>query len=162
MPSDSVEKEEYESRLKSINNLYFVANEIGNLITSTATNNEELLSKVNQMDALLKVSFHGPLRSLLEEKVNKVISEVEPESKEEVNAQNLVYFINNVQTPEDIDEILCELSVEDYINTSKGGREVVAKLLFELSKSYRSNEEVMDDLTRLITDFNEDAQQYQL
>jgi hypothetical protein len=162
LPSDFVSKDEYKSRLKSITNLYFVANEMENVMTDTGTNHEERLSKVNQLDALLKEAFHGPLRSLLEEKVNNVMSTIKAQSKEEVNDQNLVCFINNAQTAEEIDEILCEIFVEEYVNSRKKVREIVAKQLFELAKSYHSNKEIMDDLNGLISKFNEDAQNHQL
>ncbi|MGX2961716.1 hypothetical protein JNUCC23_21020 [Peribacillus sp. JNUCC 23] len=155
VPSDDVRKDEYESRLKSLNNLYNISNELDTIVNNEGVLGEELELKISQLDASLKVSNHGPLRNLLENELMKIKSTIQTQPKEEVNEGNLVKWINSSQSAEAIDEIFCELSLEEYINQGKKGREIIANQFFDQSKSYKLNTEVKDDLKRFIDKFKE-------
>jgi hypothetical protein len=157
VPKDFVDIDVYEYRLESLKKLYFISNEI-----STLLNNEMAIDnvqqKVEELSALIKVSNHGPLRNLLEEKIIKIKEKLEPCSKNKVNAENVADFINNAHSAEEIEEIFCELFIEEYVNIAKEGRGIVAKQFFELSKQYRSNTEIKSDLDDLIKKFKKEAQ----
>ena len=160
-PIDFNEKDVYESRLKSLNNLYYISKEIDGVTTRENISQEELTLKVKNLDALLQVSNHGPFRNLLEEKINKLKCTIEPRPQERVSESNMITFINNAHSAMEIDEILCEVLIEEYVNLGKNGREIVAQQLFDLSKLYNTNKELINDLNGLISKFNEEANRYQ-
>lgn len=155
VPTDDVRKDEYESRLKSLNNLNNISNELDTIINNCGIPGEELKLKMNQLDATLKVSNHGPLRNLLENELMKIKSTIQTQPKETVNEGNIVKWINSSQSAEEIDEIFCELSLEEYINQGKKGRKIIANQFFDQTKSYKSNTEIMDNLKRFIDKFKE-------
>lgn len=152
-PPTFTEKDVYESRLKSLFNLYFISKELNLLIPLEQISNDEPMQKVIEIDALLQVSNHGPLRNLLEEKINKIKSVLKLEPKELINTENMVTFINNAQSPEQINEILCEVFIEEYVNLGSKGREIVAMQFWEQSSGYQSKVEILRKLNELISNF---------
>lgn len=157
-PSDFVDKEVYEFRLKNLYALYYISNEIKDIVTEENVSNEKMALKINEIDALLQVSNHGPLRNLLEKEMKKIKSEIESQHKEKVSVENMVEFINSAQSAEEIDEIFCEMAVEEYVNLEGERREIVSTQFFNLSNPYASNKEVMDELYKLISKFNKESQ----
>lgn len=155
VPSDDVRRDEYESRLKSLDNLYNISDELDTIFNNDSILGEELELKINQLHATLIVTNHGPLRNLLENELLKIKSTIQTQPKEAVNEGNLVKWINSTQSAEEIDEIFCELPHEEYINQGKKGRKIIANQFIDHSKLYKSNTEVTDDLKRLIDTFKE-------
>ena len=127
-------KDEYESRLKSLKNLFNIANEIEKVVADASMSMEDLEYKMNHLEALLKISNHGPLRNLLGNKINSVKSSIVSQLKVKINADNLVNFINTAQSTETIDEIFCEVFIQDYVNLGRIGRKIIAKQFFDLPK----------------------------
>lgn len=160
-PFDFNEKDIYESRLKSLNNLYYISKEIDNVTTKGNITQEELTLKVNNLDALLQVSNHGPFRNLLEEKINKLKCKIAPRLQEVASESNIITLINDAHSATEIDEILCEALIEEYVNLGRNGREIVARKLFDLSKLYNTNKELFNDLNSLISKVNEESDRYQ-
>lgn len=153
VPKNSDEKEEFEYRYKSLSNLLFISTELEKI--EEGKHGDKFEETIEQIDALLKVSSHGPLRNLLEEEIESIKKETHVKSKELINFENLVGFINHADSSERIDEIFCELPIENYINLGEIKRKKVAEQFFEVSKAYSSNNSVLDDLNNLIINFIE-------
>lgn len=152
VPATFNEKDVYEYRLQSLNNILYISTELDKLNSCVE---EQLQQKVEQLAALLKICSHGPHRHLLEERIKSVKTDIEGNSKEEVDLENLVSLVNRSNSVEDIDEVFCELLIESYVNLGEKRRLAVAEQFLRQLESYTSAEQILEKLNILVTKFIE-------
>lgn len=136
-------KEEYDFRIKNLSSLFTLNCEIERLDNQLGL---EKFGDINQLKALLQTVSTGPVRNFLENKINNLVTSEQSVAKQET----ILDKINNANSPIEIDEIFCELSVENYINLGKLGREQISNKFFSLSKTYINEINAIEELEKLI------------
>ncbi|MEK4711792.1 hypothetical protein [Sporosarcina sp. FSL K6-5500] len=136
-------KEEYEFRLKSLIDLREIGEILATLEMRGAINPEE----IDQLLSTLSMCGHGPHRSLLEHKLNCYKNEL---PKNVILEEDFLKIIATTKSHDLLDNALCELNVEEYINLGKEKRLVVSKELLEMNREKVSFEEITDMINEII------------
>lgn len=142
------DKEELNFRAKSLKNLYFINEKISAI---ESEEKKDVYEELQQLKSLIKASSSGPIRSFLENKITTWFNEINQVKNEN---QDLIKKINHVKSYNEVDEIICELNVEEYINLGKKGREMIAKQFIELSNSYEDKQEILQRIRQLVSNFD--------
>lgn len=136
-------KDEYEFRLRSLLDLQ----EIGAMVTTLEVNEDFNSDKIDQLLFKISMCGHGPHRSLLEHKLNCYKNEL---PKNGIVKDDFLRVIATTSSHDLLDNALCELNVEEYINLGKEKRLVVSKDLLEMNRENVSFEEITDMITEII------------
>ncbi|AMQ07671.1 hypothetical protein [Sporosarcina psychrophila] len=136
-------KEEYEFRLKSLIDLQKVGEFISVLEMKEAINPVE----IDQLLSTISLCGHGPHRSLLEHKLNCYKNEL---PKNEIVEQDFLRILATTNKHDLVDNALCELSAEEYINLGKEKRLVVSKELLGMNRENASFEEITNMINEII------------
>ncbi|MDR7000078.1 hypothetical protein [Neobacillus niacini] len=141
-------KDEFQFRKESLTKLIKTSKEIIKLKQNVELLNNDIL---NQLFATLSTCGHGPFRTLLEDKLNKL--KQEKNLQEPIKKDSLSIF-KNTQSFEEIDEVLCELFIEEYINLGREKRLIVSKELLTLKLNFEKLDEYVESVKQLIQSIN--------
>lgn len=136
-------KEEYEFRLKSLIDLQKIGENITTLEMKETINPEE----IDQLLSTISMCGHGPHRSLLEHKLNCYKNEL---PKNVIVEEDFFKMLATTKSHDLLDNALCELNAEEYINLGKEKRLVVSKELLEMNRENVSFDEITDMINEII------------
>ena len=136
-------KEEYEFRLKSLIDLREIGEILATLEMGEAINPEE----IDQLLSTISMCGHGPHRSLLEHKLNCYKNEL---PKNVIVEEDFFKILATTNSHDLVDNALCELNVEEYINLGKEKRLVVSRELLEMNREKFSFEEITGMINEII------------
>ncbi|MQR94764.1 hypothetical protein [Fictibacillus phosphorivorans] len=134
-------KEEFRFRYGSLVKLSGLSNELLK-ITKDENVSEE---KINKLYAEVSNCGHGPFRSLLENNLAKLIIK-DNTNVEEHNYSELLITTNDLN---ELDEAICELSIEQYIDLGKENRLFVAEQLLLIDRTHMVIDDVINEIIKL-------------
>ena len=108
-------KDEYEFRLKSLIEL----KEIGDILVALEMKEVINSEEIEQLLSTLSMCGHGLHRSLLEHKLNCYKDDL---PKNVIVEEDFLKILANTNSHDLVDNALCELNVEEYINLGKEKR----------------------------------------
>jgi len=136
-------KIEYDARINSLEKIYGISNKLSNL----KDNFVEEIKKQNIVETLiteLRMTYSCTIRGLLEKELNSILFENHNNigSEEDYSIQRVILLTNSSE----LDELLCENLIEEYINIPRKKRVKVAEVLFEMKEELLTIEDIVEKI----------------
>ncbi|OQM45976.1 hypothetical protein B6A27_08745 [Anoxybacillus sp. UARK-01] len=151
LQDNHIMKEEYVARVNSLEKLYDIKNRVEHIKAELGSkfNAKAREMEIERLVSLLQTTYSCPLRAVLEEELNS-LTEFNDSTLNTTNS--IEYSISNIKEISnslDLDELLCENMIEEYINIPTRERIHVANTLFRFKNELLSKEDIVKKINEV-------------
>ena len=152
-------KEEILYRLKSIENLLIASKLIDEF--EEGSSYQQPVLPLKKIDSLINSAMLTPFRDLLEKKYSNLIKNIK---KDAINTEIIIdkKSIYECKSPQELNDLLCEIKIKEFINIGNAGRCYVSDQVFKNIKQYESLEKVKEYIIHLSNNYAEQEQKNEI